>query len=705
MKKVLALVLDFFGMTTLPEKDGQFHLTEDQKKQLNEAVGDMKFADQFLEQANLDKMNEMSLEQKNVATQLKEILASEGVQTSSEKEDGAGESENELKLTTEETITQLRLLLDQKNAELEALRDSPDGDGAAVIPLQRKDLDMKHSKSHLFGSGKTYDAFDGRQWNMNALHMANGEKDKVKATDWSDSANIDLINRDLADYSRKELDRVADVMQDYRGVPDFWPRINNVIDEIAYTSVLNGEITQGSAKNWLPKNNTKFVVQKGKVYDVKIDIEYSGFELKKIERSWMNKYNKEGSSAYKMSFVRFLVGGIMKKAREEDSQALIKGVYIPDELRTESQSFLFRESGLEKLILDNRGKTYGAFDMGKPTTSNIVDYVKGMCEKLPEEKRSMPRLVYYCSNSWYRAYQEKRKILDGLMPTYKPGEMTVENFPNIKLYPLDFLDGQDLHFITPDDNIEILNYLPKEKALIEFEKSKRNIFALGDYKQGIHVGAFGAQWVENTVDGFNNQIFWSNDVEVLLDVKVPIAANATTFSAQYHNVFKTGVNTAATAITAITDAVVGKFYYIHGNTGTASSIANGANFDLASTIDLEDNQMIKLYYNGTKFVEIERVDTTVPTQLELADGATTADGSLATHFVTVANTGATAFTNITNAVKDTVYRIEGGSSDNATTIAQSGNFSRISAAITLNDGVWIDVLYNGSQFVELQRSA
>jgi len=719
MKKALALVLAFFGWKELPKKDGQYQFSEEEKKQLNEAVGKETFAEDFLRKMNAQEENEkLTAERQAAADKLKKLLAENGIEdpASEEEEEEEAPAQTDAHQSIQKRIDALEERMKADRETIRKLGDLPEDDNAPELLIDgKKAQNLKHSATHMYGSGLSYDAFEGRNWNKNALALANNPQAKVQMTDWEASPNIDKINEDLGNYFRRELDQVIDFMADYRGIPSWWEVISNVSDQVAYTAMLTSEITQGRAKNWLPKNKQKFIAIKGEVYGVKIDIEYSGFELQKIERSWMNKYNQEGSQAYKMSFVRFLVGKLLMKARQEDSYCIIKGVYLPDELRTKAQSFIFRERGTLQLIKENRGKTYLPFDMAKsrvgsklPTTSNIVDYVKAMCEMLPDDKRSTPGLIYYLSPTWYRAYQEKRKLLDGLMPTYQPGEMTVENFPNVTLYPLDYLDGEDIHWITTRDNHKILQNIEREKSLLQFERLKRDIYIFGDYKQGAHVDAFGAQWEDGMPVDYSNQQFWSNTAEVLLDVKVPLPADDATPSVQYHNVVKTGANTGATAITNLDDAVDGEFYYVYGNDeGTAATMASGANLDLASSITLSGDVMIKLYKRpGGKLVEIERKDLTIGSGVvELADGATTADADLGTHFITAANGSATAFTNIANAVPGTTYRIEGGSSSNATTIAQSGNFSRISAAITLNEGVWIDVLYNGSQFIELSRSA
>lgn len=95
---------------------------------------------------------------------------------------------------------------------------------------------------------------------------------------------------------------------------------------------------------------------------------------------------------------------------------------------------------------------------------------------------------------------------------------------------------------------------------------------------------------------------------------------------------------------------------------------------------------------------------TLPVTSLLAD-ATTADASVNNKFKTIANSGATAFTNFSNAEEGVVYRIECGSVTNATAIAKSGYFSNIDAWIPTAVGDYLEVYWNAttSKFVEVRR--
>jgi hypothetical protein len=90
---------------------------------------------------------------------------------------------------------------------------------------------------------------------------------------------------------------------------------------------------------------------------------------------------------------------------------------------------------------------------------------------------------------------------------------------------------------------------------------------------------------------------------------------------------------------------------------------------------------------------------------ELLADATTCDGTKNDRFKTIANSGSTTITNITNASEGIVYRIECGSTTNASKTAKSGYFSNIDAWIPTAVGDFLEVYWNAttSKFVEVDR--
>jgi len=564
-----------------------------------------------------------------------------------------------------------------------------------------------HSKTHLFASTEPFNALTpDRPWNMRVAGLKSTVDIQGATTDWN-TINIDKINTDFGAYARKNLDKIVSLMRDGFDIPAHWGIISGVSDEVAFTALLSGKLTQGLKKKWLPKNKNKFVPQIGKIYDVQIDAAWTGYELKSIEKSWLNSFfNNVNSSPYKMSFVEYLVAELLKQARKEDKIGLIKGVYYPNTDMDLPGNFLNAQSGLLKLVDSKKGKEYNPFDLGSPTTANIYDYINNMVAKLPHDIRILPELQLGLSHAWLKGYQDARETAKGTQTDYKGKEITVDGYSNIKFVTLAQLEGSNFMFVTTWDNISVLVDKPGEDSIITFEKAGRDINAFADYKLGIYVSVFGAQMADGNVVGFDNQLFFSNDVEVLQDVYAPVPANIATPNLAYHHSLIIGEhNTAATDITNFLNPIAGKKVYLTGNNDvTPSTVKNNANIILSADCILTTTMLLVLMARSDgKFVELYRTDLTAASDaVALAADATTADAALGVEFITVANTIATAITDITNAVNGETYTLRGGSNTNSTTIANAGNFT-LSAAMTLANGTWIELYYNGTKFIESRR--
>lgn len=612
-QKMLSLVLSILGIAKLPTgEDGKVNLSDEQRDLLNQASGREDFAATFEQQANafMDEQKKKKDQVTEATEQLKALLEESGIDPPENSEEDAdldgGAAPNETgksPVNLLSAINGLRDLLAKKDATIKKLSDSPEEDVAEEINGKIEKA-VKHSKTHLFGSNKDYDAFEGRPWNKRAAGLT------ASATNWK-TVDIDKINEDFGAYWRENRDEVVSLLRGKSRLPEHWRTISNIDDEVTYAMLLTGDVTQARKNKWLPKNKQKFLPQKAKVYPAQIDVEFKGYELQKIETSWVNRMNQSGSQPYKESFVRYLMFELLKKAREEDEISLIKGVYKPTDDESDAPGhYLNKCDGFLKHIEKKRDieKAYKPYDIGKPTTANIVDYVDELVEKIPAYYRDLPGLYLYMSASWYRKYYEKRKQLEGLMPTYQPGEMTLEKFPNVRLYPMELLDGQDLMFVTTEDNISPLENVPGESELISMDRLKRDIYAYADYKLGIHVHVLGTGPDSNGNVSDEYQLFWSNNVPILTEYFLQGDADDTTPSFEYHHSIQTGVNTQATAITNLDNVEVGQVVRIKGNSGAhPSTIANGGNFVLTGNITLSEGTVITLIKTVNEFVEMERV--------------------------------------------------------------------------------------------------
>ena len=704
--KLIKTILGILGFKSLELQEGKAFLSEENVQDLRDAYQEKFGAELVLEGISFDEDGNASFLEAELVSietafnqEAPEQPAATTEETIEENQEVRELSAKVIKLAS--TVQKLEASLKKEKAKVIKLGAKPEDDIEAKLPGVNKTL--VHSKTHLFASNHNFDAFADRPWNQRAAGMV------PTATDYT-PIDLTKLNEDLGAYYRENKMGLISFLRNKNRLPKNWNTVSNIQDQVAYAKAFTGEVTQARKKKWLPKSDFEFQPEIAQVDPIQIDLEIAGHELQSMETSWLNHLemvSKDGSQPYKMSFVAWMAGEFLKKAAEEDQISHVRGIKIPtgDSATAAGLAIHKSEGLLKKIQKAQAARVYMPYDLGVPTEENIYDYVEKMVMRVPEYWRDMPGMVFYMAEYWKLAYLKRRESLKGLIQTYTGDSLTVDRHENIRIEGLPFMNDAKFMFMTTDDNISILENIPSEKTLLTIEKSKRDIAIIGDYKIGIHVWAFGYKYADDQDLSDDKQIFFSNNIDILPDQYVNAAANATTLNATYHTSLRTGVNTAPTAITTISNVETGQYVYIRGNKGdNPSTIADAGHFDLSAAITLTENMLIKLYKRGTNdFVEIQRWNLDQSNVVFLAAGATKADADLGKHFITAANAGATAFTDIENAVEGDVYLIEGGSNTNSTTIAASGNFSRISAAITLAAGNWLKVKYNGEKFVELGR--
>lgn len=695
-------------------------LSDDDKTKLNAAAKIEGFAEKFMKEYNAaleaEGQNEEIL--KLVGQYMKDAKAEEDPEAS---EEGEGEGENEDTAPEANTsslasvkqlisrVTKLEGKAKQLEAENKKLAALPEGDeGIEKIKANAMNTNkVAHSKTHLFAKNDApWNAFEGRPWNQAA------RDGKLSAdTNWG-PADISRINEDLGAYARKNATEIFSLLMDGLEIPANWKVVTGITDEAIMLQIVTGEITQGFKAQWLPKNNQRFEPIKNKIFDIQIDATWTVTQLKAIERSYLQQYFNKTSSPYKDDFVAFLAKELIKQARKEDKIAVFKGVfYQTPEDATKGGRFINKMDGMLKIMGRYRDVVYKSHKLGTPTEENIYDYINNWVKSLPYDVRILP-LDLGLSDYWHKAYHNARERAKGTNNDYQRNETHVEQYANIKFVPHAQLEGQDFMYITIENNLGVMFNVAGEESTLTIEKIKRNIDAYADYKFGFFVSALGA--TKGTGDnqtplGYEHQVFFSNDVEILQDVYIPADANDATPSVAAHNALIIGsTNTAATSITKIDDVKEGQYVYLFGDSDTnVSTVTAGANILLdGGNFALANGNLLKLRgLAGGKVIEISRTLANSEPQVEkviLAADATTADAVEGNVFVTQANTAATAFTDIENAVAGVKYTIEGGSDTNATTIANGGKFF-LTAAMTLTTGKFLTVEFNGTKFVEYAR--
>ena len=697
---MFAYMVAFFNMSGNEKaliKDGELNLTDKQKEDLQKSLGPKRDLEAIVKAMNQELADLAKAEDDQNDGELLDLrqkafdmLKAHGLS----QEDAEKLTENPAGATTateKEMLAGLTKAMEEQDKKIAKLLSSAEGDSPLEIIKSSIEKGMQHSKTHLFGSKKEYDAFEGRPWNQ----MAKGEQ-VAMPTFAADSLEVQKLQDDADLYYKEVKADVKSLNRDFLKLPSFWPIRTNVVDRIADGNIVTAEVTQARKKNWLPKNKQLIQPEEAKIYPVQVDIEHAGYLLQTLLTSWLHQYNKEGSQAYKWSFVKFLLVELDKRARQEDRIVAVKGVYVPTPDTTQIPGLaIHRSDGI--LIKLWRAyfleKKFKSAQIGAPTNSNIVDYVKNLLEKnVPLEEINSANLILYLSPEWIRRHVERKRVLFGHDNNYTGQElMEIENFPNVKLCALSELSGSDFMFITYDDNIEILENIPSEKSMYHMESLKRDMYIFADYKFGVRVRHIGTKVKDGDPAAFKVQTVWTNGMPIFNEnffVRLyDYGTGEININEFYSNI--TITNDYATNIETINGAYEGQIIKIQGNTavGAGVKVVDDGNITLAGNADFNLNSggiLTLRATTATTFTEVKR--TTSPPVVPDADvdfSSATLDADLGYEFNYTG--GVDTLEGIIGGVEGQEIVINGGAGGALTLQDVPGNIN-VGADAVLSDG-------------------
>lgn len=704
-KAMYAFMLAFFKMDSLVE-DGKLNLTDQQKQELQDALGEKVVLSNLVDAMNKELADSAKDEDGedqqlvDLKKQAMDMLKAHGL-----SQEDAEEAIEDPKATENPDIKQLLSGLIEHNKKtdqmLEKLLKEPEDD-SPLAQGKGKNLTNMHSSTHFLGTGKDYDAFDGRRWNQAAAGLIKdfniGSLSKVEVQKLNDDADL---------YVREVNTELNSLERDNFGLPTFWDWRTNVDDKVADGNIVSDEITQSRKKGWLSKNKQLIQPEENQIFPVQIDIEFLGFYLQEMLTSWLSSYNKEGSQAYKISFVRYLISELMKKARQEDRRVAINGVYVktPDDATVAGKAIHRGDGLLIKLwrayFVDSKFKIA---NVGVPTTTNIVDYVPAVIEaNLKEEDKNQEGLVFYLSPTWLRRYKTRKRELFGLDNNFgKDTVMEIENYPNIRFYPLRDLEGSDFMLITDDKNIGLMENVPGEKSLLHFEMLKRILYIFGDYKFGVRIKHIGTKVKDTDPEAFKVQTVWCNMPPYLNDMFVSLYDDTTgEITLPYSNVQVAAG--WATDIETLKGTFEGQIVKIKGDITATGKVTDDGNITLAGNADfnLSSGGTLTLRVNAdTSLTEVKR---TAAPEANTPDDATYVDSIDATDGAEFdfAGTGAETIDEILNGFEGQEIVVKGGAGGAVTINDVTGNIEVASQAVLANgadnitfvkiDGVWTEV--------------
>lgn len=705
-KAFYAFMLAFFSAESLVE-DNKINLSEKQQQELQDALGEKTKLSDVVDAMN-QELADIAADEGGDDQQLVDLKqeAMDMLKAHGLSQADAEEHIDNPQATADPNMKEILTGLIEHNKKtdkmIEKLMQEPEGDNPLDKGNRKNAKDM-HSKTHFLGTGNAYDTFEDRPWNQAAAGLL---KDPVNISGLS-NVEVQKLNDDANLYVRENPTAINSLERDNSGLPPFWNVRTSVVDQVADGNIVSGEISQGRKKSWLPKNKQLIQPEESKIFPVHIDIEHQGYFLQQMLTSWLSSWNKEGSQAYKMSFVRYLLSELDKKARQEDRKVAINGVYVgtPEDATVAGRA-INRGDGILVLLwraffLENKWKIA---NVGLPSTNNIVDYVPAVIEgNLKEEDKNQDGLVFYLSPSWLRKYKTRKRQLFGLDNNFSGEDvMEIENYPNIRFYALRDLEGSDFMFITGDDNIEVMENVPNEKSMYNFEMLKRIIYIFADYKFGVRFKHIGTKVKDGDPVEFKVQTVWANMPPYLHDTFVSIFDNATgEVTVPYSNVHVNDV--WKTDIETIKGTYAGQIVKIKGNTAAVGKVTDDGNITLTGNADfnLATGGTLTLRVNAdTTLTEVKR--TAAPATAPENDNTyvDAIDATQGTEF-SFAGGGADTLDSITEGFEGQEILVNGGAGGAVTINSVAGNIDVAAQVVLANaadnitfvkiDGVWTEV--------------
>lgn len=385
-----------------------------------------------------------------------------------------------------------------------------------------------------------------------------------------------------------------------------FPRRSNIQDKELLTNAFFGDFSQAYQAGEVSKGAVTLDPEMAHVDDAMF--KYCIESFKWMEKQYIGYLNTSGSDPIKWNMIEWLILNVSTKLQQERNWRVING-YRVEPVKGANGHFNFAADGLIHTLLryveENKVAPFTEPEVNDYTSANIGDVMEELVEKVSAIIPNSHEYVLYANKkhepwfkSWYNAKYGGNADYSGVqnrVPNHDNLIVWVPNMGNLKLM-----------FMTIPGNILQLENVPGEMNKISFEQRLESVWAYSVWKEGVSAVFAGKKYAsaaELEASGRENQMIFMNMPAAA------VAADATTLNASEGPIFTTAANTGATAITDITGAKEGVVYVIQcGDTTNASTVAKSDKFaDItAEWTPTAVGDYLKVYFDGTKFVEVAR---------------------------------------------------------------------------------------------------
>lgn len=367
-----------------------------------------------------------------------------------------------------------------------------------------------------------------------------------------------------------------------RDLTQYFPVRYGIQDHDLVFNAFFSEVSQAYQQGEIWKGDMKLENEMGHVDDAMIKLKFG--PMKELERMYIGYLNKEGSDPIKWNMIEFCILNSLETAQVEQNKRRMRGIYVKPETGV-AGSYLNASTGViytllryihEFKILPHDDEAYRGYtdaDMLDAVQDFVADIITSCTEDMDIDNH-----VLYLNKThqpwWIKNVRAKYgKDIDFTGPdSYK----YVVPDTNVHIIWLPYLGQLPLMFMDVPGNIQFLEYVPGEMLSIKVKEDMELVKAWSTWKEGCSASFTGRRFDSLDKLKANNyewqQIFMNKPA-------VDMEADATTVDASKGFWQITVANTAAKAITDITNAKAGVAYIIEcGSTENATTIAKAGKF-------------------------------------------------------------------------------------------------------------------------------
>lgn len=394
---------------------------------------------------------------------------------------------------------------------------------------------------------------------------------------------------------------------------DLFPRRYGIQDRELMTTAYFSELSQAWQQGEVYKGTMELQPEMGYVDDSMFKTKFG--PLKEIERMYIGYLNTDGSDPIKWGMIEWQLLNMYKVLVNEQNKRVIRGCYVKPETGI-AGSYLNAGTGLiytliryihENKLLPHSDDAYNGY-----TETTMLDAVTAFIDDVkenPDEDFTLENKFLYLNKKhvdwWKRCIRTKFgkdtdfSGPDSYLHVVPDSDVRIKWVPN--------MGSLKWMFIQEHGNLQALEFIPGEMLGVKFDQQMEMVRVWSTWKEGFSAFIVGKQF--NTIAELeaNNrsqqEVFMNHPATVL-------APDATTADANANFWFLTGVNTADTSITDISNAKKGVVYLIEiGDETHPSKIAKSGKFaditEAWTPVKKGDYIMVVLKSTGN-YLELER---------------------------------------------------------------------------------------------------